>query len=245
MVTRPPMPRNSEGFSTRQLWIMGVLAGVGALLIGLSLLFHTRIPTRVSPITLHEHQPSKVLVAIKGTAASPAFLGFLAVVEPRSQVLTVVPINGESRIDGVPLYLVVSGEDAKQAAVSIASVTGVPVHSYFFLTPADLGMVLNALYYHTNHWPSVKTPDAMLTTLGYPDGHSHGWATVKLLSQIVQGLPSVSPIAASRLLGVTKTSTTNLTSYQLFLLANYIRGDTLQLGYVRQFRAPATRRNHG
>ncbi|PSR31995.1 MAG: hypothetical protein C7B46_16270 [Sulfobacillus benefaciens] len=239
------MPRVSEGFSIRYLWIMGIMAVVGALAITLSLLFHSRIPTRVSPIELREHQPSKVLVGVRGTSTDPAFFGFLAIVNPKSQVLTVVPISGKLLVHGVPLYLATAGKSAKEDASLISSATGVPFHSYFFLTASDLTMVLNALYYHTGHWPATDTPTTMLNNLGYPYGPSHGWDTVNLLSRIVQALPSVSPIAASHLLGMTKTSVTNLTSYQLFLLANYIRGDNLQLGHMADFRSHSVRRDHG
>lgn len=239
------MPRVSEGFSIRYLWIMGIMAMTGALVITLSLLLHSRIPTRVSPIELREHQPSKILVGVRGTMTEPAFFGFLAIVNPKSQVLSVVPVSGKLLVNGVPLYVATAGKTAKEDAALVSRATGVPFHSYFFLTASDLTLVLNALYYHTGHWPTRDTPSTMLNNLGYPYGPSHGWNTVNLLSRIVQTLPSVSPIAASHLLGVTKTSVTNLTSYQLFLLANYIRGDNLQLGHMADFRSYPARRHHG
>jgi hypothetical protein len=224
---------------------MGIMAMTGALVITLSLLFHSRIPTRVSPIELREHQPSKILVGVRGTMTEPAFFGFLAIVNPKSQVLSVVPVSGKLLVNGVPLYVATAGKTAKEDAALVSRATGVPFHSYFFLTASDLTLVLNALYYHTGHWPTRDTPSTMLNNLGYPYGPSHGWNTVNLLSRIVQTLPSVSPIAASHLLGVTKTSVTNLTSYQLFLLANYIRGDNLQLGHMADFRSYPARRHHG
>ncbi len=245
MSTIPATSQEARGFTRVHIWMMATLAFFGALVIGLSVVFHTRIPTRVSPIALNEHQPSKVLVAVQGSAGSPAFIGLLAVVDPHSDVLSVVPINGSIRIHGVPLYVALTGTKPKTAVTMISEATGIPIHHYFFLTATDLNMVLNALYYHTRHWPLAETPSVMASTLGYPYGKNHGWATIHLLSKIIARLPGVSPIAASHLLGVTQTSVTNLTSYQLFLLANYIRGDSLQLGYAQQYRTSSSRSHHG
>jgi hypothetical protein len=223
---------------------MAIIAGLGAIVIGLSVVFHTRIPTRVSPIALNEHQPSKVLVAVEGKTDSPAFIGLLAVVDPHSDVLSVVPIKGTTKIHGMPLYLALNGTKPKAALALISAATGIPIHRYFFMTSSDLTMVLDALYYHTRHWPKTETPAVMASTLGYPYGQTHGWAAIHLLSKIISNLPGVSPIAASHLLRVTQNSETNLTASQLFLLANYIRGDRLQLGYTSQYRTPS-RRHHG
>ncbi len=238
MGTVPTTSLGSRRFTRIQVWLMAIVAGLGAAVIGLSVVFHTRIPTRVSPITLNEHQPSKVLVAVEGSAEAPAFIGLLAVVNPHSNALSVVPIKGTTKINGMPLYLAIQGTKPKVAIRIISQATGIPIHHYFFMTAADLTLVLNALYYHARHWPKSETPSIMASTLGYPYGQDHGWKTIHLLTQIVSDLPGVSPIAASHLLGVPKTSVTNLTSYQLFLLAQYIRGEALQLGYNSQYRTP-------
>lgn len=234
----------SGRFTRFQVWLMAIIAALGAVVIGLSVVFHTRIPTRVSPIALNEHQPSKVLIAVEGTAGAPAFIGLLAVVNPHSSFLSVVPINGTTKVNGIPLYLAIAGTKPKVALRIISNATGIPIHHYFFMRAADLTLVLNALYYHTRHWPKTETPAVMAATLGYPYGQSHGWATIHLLTKIVSELPGVSPIAASHLLGVSQNSATNLTSSQLFLLAQYIRGETLQLGYPSQYRTPS-RSHHG
>jgi hypothetical protein len=128
---------------------------------------------------------------------------------------------------------------------TISTATGVPIHHYFYLTTKDLLMVMNALYYHTDHqWPKDLTPTSMLASLGYPDGVASPPAQVQLLGQMVDTLPEVNPIAAGSLLGMTKNSSTNLTAYQIFTLGNYIRGDALALGTVSQLQH-ASRRSHG
>ncbi len=245
MSTTPTTTQDGQGFTRLHIWMMGTIAFLGALIIGVSVVFNTRIPTTVNPIVLNEHQPSKVLVAVEGTPQSPAFIGLLAVVQPHSNVLSVVPINGTIRLHGVPLYLALNGKKPKVAVKLVSQATGISINHYFFLTQNDLSLVLNALYYHSRHWPTTETPAAMASTLGYPYGKSHGWATIHLLSKIVAGLPGVSPIAASHLIGVTQNSITNLTGSQLFLLGNYIRGKNLELGTVRQYRTSPSRSHHG
>ncbi|POB11466.1 hypothetical protein CO251_04800 [Sulfobacillus sp. hq2] len=237
------------GFTTRQRWVSGLIAGLGAIFVGISVMLHARIHSRISTIAINEKQPVNVLVGIRGTSQAPAFIGFLAVVRPNSQVLTVIPVNGTTLVSTVngteqPLYEVIAGETPVAATKSVSQAMGVPITHYFYFTTKDLLMVMNALYYHTNHlWPQTETPTAMLATLGYPDGAANPAGQVQLLGKIVQMLPEVTPIAAGELLGMTKNSTTNLTAYQVFALANYIRGDALKLGSLRQLRP--IRRSHG
>ncbi|MCY0881340.1 MAG: hypothetical protein OWS74_05030, partial [Firmicutes bacterium] len=97
MQTQTP-PAHTERFLYRHKRFFGLTAVAGAALLGLSVIFHTHIATKVSPIALNEHQPMKVLVAIRGTAASPAFIGFLAVLQPHSEVLTVVPLSSSATV---------------------------------------------------------------------------------------------------------------------------------------------------
>ncbi len=212
-------------------------------------MLHSRIHSRISTIAINEKQPVNVLVGIRGTPDAPAFLGFVAVVRPNSQILTVIPVSGRTVVPAAngapkPLYEAITGESPSLATKSVSTAMGVPITHYFYFTTKDLLMVMNALYYHTDHlWPQAATPASMLATLGYPDGAASPAGQVQLLGKIVDMLPEVTPIAAGGLLGMTKSSTTNLTAYQVFALANYIRGDALKLGSVSQLRRP--RRSHG
>ncbi len=242
--------KTAIGFTPRQRWFTSVLAILGAIFVVFSVALHARIHSRVSTIAINQKQPVKVLVGIRGTNANPAFIGFLAVVKPNSQFLTVVPISASAEIKGpngksVPLYTQVSQDSPATATKMISQSIHVPIHHYFYLTTKDLLLVMNALYYHANgHWPKTLTPSAMLGTFGYPDGAANPKAQVVLLSEIVNKLPEVNTLAAGELLGMAKTSKTNLTAYQVFSLANYIRGDALQLGTIKQLQHPA-RRTHG
>lgn len=238
--------QGKTGFNPLYLWMMMGLAAIGGVAIVLSLIFHPNIKTRVN--VLNQRKPMKVLVGIQGTSTNPVFIGFLAVVSPRSQVLTVVPISGRIPVvyAGVnePLYQAVSSVPAKKASLLVQQATRIPIHHYFFITPKDLMLVLHALYYHSHHWPKNQTPLTMLSTLGYPDGRIAPKKEIQLLSTIVTQLPLVNPIETSTLLTIPKTSVTNLSSYQLFLLANYIRGDALKPGNIGPYQIHR-RRSHG
>lgn len=228
---------------------MLALASAGALIIGLSMVFHARVRTIVSPIVLNEHEPLKVLVAFRGTPGTPAFVGFLGIATLRSQVLTVIPIDGGTPVAGPtgtrePLYQAVSTETPAEATRTIEAATGLTIHHYFYLPASDLTTILDALYYHSRGWPKNERPLTMLATLGYPYGRINPQPEVHLLADVITGLPSVNPLAASSLLGMIKASRTNLTSYQMFQLANYVRGDRLTVGRLDQYR-PRVRHPHG
>lgn len=216
-----------------------MLALAGAIAIAISLASHANVTSRVD--VFNQRRPMTVLVAIQGTPLQPAFISFLAVVEPQSRVLTVIPVSGETpvTVGGTrePLYLAASAVPAKETASVVSRALGIPVPRYFVITSADLQLVLHALYYHATGWPAQETPLTMLNILGYPNGRTAPSAEIRLLTEMTTRLPLVNPLAASSLLVIPKNSATNLTSYQLFLLANYIRGDSLQTGHLTRHPA--------
>jgi hypothetical protein len=86
----------------------------------------------------------------------------------------------------------------------------------------------------------------MLSVFGYPEGTVQPAKELHLIDKMIHRLPLISPIAAGALLQIPKTSVTNLTSYQLFLLANYVRGDQLVLGTLNAHHLVHEQgRNHG
>lgn len=234
------------GFRRIHILLMIAAAVVGAVLIWISLLTHPQLRSHVD--VLNTRQPMNVLVAVQGSPLDPGFLGLVAVVKPNTRVLTVIPISGETLVSvgpaKEPLYQAVSNVSPKKATQLISRASGVPINHYFFLTGQDLLLVINALYYHSPNWPKSLTPLTMLKTLGYPSGHVVGSQELKLISQVVQRVPLINPIAASSLLAITKTSVTNLTFNQLFLLANYVRGDPLRQGSAKLYQHHH-RRTHG
>jgi hypothetical protein len=233
------------GFRVLPLIVLLTVFLLGAGFIWYSLATHPAVRSRVD--VLNTRQPMNVLVGVQGTPLDPGFLGFIAVVKPNSRVLTVVPISGLTpvRVDNrkEPLYQAVSDVSAAQATRLVAHVARIPINHYFYLNANDLMLILQALYQHSPNWPPHLTPLTMLETLGYPNGRIETGKEMTLLRIMVAQLPLINPIQASSLLAIPKTAVTNLTSYQLFLLANYVRGDQLHLGSLAH-RAPR-RRFHG
>lgn len=218
---------------------------LGAAVIVYSLVTHSAVRSHVN--VLNTRQPMNVLVGVKGTPLDPGFVGFVAEVKPGSDVLNVVPISGRIPVTvnqvKEPLYQAFSDESPKKAMKLVAQWSGAPIDHYFYLNIDSLDKVLNALYYHSPHWPKQRTPLTMLEILGYPGGRIQPKPELNLMRRIVNRLPLINPIAAASLLSIPNTAQTNLTKYELFLLANYVRGDELRLSSVHRHR---TRRgSHG
>ncbi len=234
-----------SGFRRVEVLVLLLVFLAGALFVGYSL--ETRAPVASTVEVINIRKPMNVLVAVQGTPLYPGFLGFVAVVRPNSQILTVVPIPSEVPVrfnhSRMRLYQAVSDATAVQAMHLITRATHVPIDHYFYLNSADLDAILQVLYSHSPHWPANRTPLTMLKTLGYPKGRTVPSQQMRLLRTIVNQLPTINPLYAGALLGIPKTSVTNLTLNQLFVLGNYVRGDKLVQGSVTHYRH--FRRKHG
>lgn len=237
--------RMQFGFRRAQVALMLFIFVLGGVLIWYSLNTHPAIRSHVD--VLNTRRPMNVLVAVQGTPLYPGFVGFVANVKPNTRVLRVVPIPGNMTVtvNHVPeaLYEAISVASPVQAMRLVSQASGVSIRHYFYLDANDLFDLLDALYYHTPHWPSHCTPLTMLQTLGYPSGRIQPKREITLLSEMVSRLPLMNPIAAGSLLSIPRTALTNLSSYQLFLLANYVRGDELQRGTIH--RHHSARWSHG
>lgn len=233
------------GFRRAQLIALLLVFFFGALFIWYALATHPAVRSRVQ--LLNTRRPMNVLVAVQGTPLDPGFVGFVAMVQPKSQVLNVVPISGLTEVvqgrQKEPLYQAFSDAGAPMAMRLASKATGMRIDHYFYLNADDLFLILNALYAHSPNWPKTQDPLTMLKTLGYPSGRIVPRQEMRLVREIVSRLPLINPIAASALLAIPKTSLTNLSSHQLFLLANYVRGDQLRRASVHQYSH--NRRSHG
>lgn len=220
---------------------------LGAGLMWYSLVTHPEVRSRVQVIDTA--QSMNVLVGAKGNPLDPGFLGFVAHVNPNSRVLQVTPISAMTPVvvSGTKesLYQAVSDTSAKKATRLVSHAIGVPIDHYFYINGDDLMLVLDVLYNHVQNWPKTLPPLTMLQTLGYPSGQFNPKQEMKLVGLMVNRLPSLNPIAASSLLGITRTSATNLSSYELYLLAEYVRGDTLHRVPISHYTHHHPRRTHG
>lgn len=234
-----------NGFARMTVIVSLLVFVVGAIFIGYSQAIHPAAPSHVD--VLNTTHPMNVLVGVQGTPLQPGFVGFVAVVKPHSRVLNVVPLSGMTPVTTAqgpePLYQAISDTTSLNAMHLVSKASGMPIDHYFYVTGSDLSLVLNDLYYHTPNWPKADQPLTMFQTLGYPYGRTNPKEEMALLSKILNGLPLVSPLAASKLLAIPNNASTNLTTEQLFLLANYVRGD--KLVETSASRYAHTRRTHG
>ncbi len=234
-----------SGFRRIEILLLLLLFLLGAFFVGYSL--ETRAPVASHVEVINTRKPMNVLVAVQGTPLYPGFLGFVAVVKPNSQILTVVPIPSEAPVrynhTRMQLYQAVSDATPVAAMHLITRATHVPIDHYFYLNSDDLDAILQVLYSHSPHWPANRTPLTMLKTLGYPKGRTVPGQQMTLLRAIVNQLPTINPLYAGRLLAIPKTSVTNLTLNQLYVLGNYVRGDKLVQGSAKHYRH--SRRKHG
>lgn len=233
------------GFSRLFLIALVAILTAGAAFIWYSVGTHPQIRSQVA--VLNSRKPMNVLVGVQGTPLNPGFVGFVAEVRPNSQILQVVPISGRRPVhyngSSHPLYEAVSEVTPNQAMHLVADSTRIPIDHYFYIDATNLYNLLDALYYHSPHWPTHETPLTMLKILGYPGNSIHSQREMELVREMLNRLPLVSPLAAASLLSIPRTSLTNLSRHQLFLLANYVRGDALKSGTLPGHRSH--RRIHG
>lgn len=234
------------GFRRSHIVILLMVFLLGALTLWYSLATHPQVQSHFD--VLNTQQPMNVLVGVQGTPLNPGFLGFIAVVHPKSNVLTVIPISGLIPVTvnhrQESLYQAISDTTPARAARLASQASGIPIDHYFYLNSYDLTLLLDTLYNHSPNWPNQLSPLTMLQTLGYPYGRTVPKQEMKLVSMMVNRLASINPLAASSLLAIPRTAKTNLPYYELYLLADYVRGDKLQPVSPRQY-AHHLRRVHG
>jgi hypothetical protein len=222
--------RGPIGISRRQLAALLAVFVLGAAFIVYSVRTHPTIQSHVN--VLNTRQPMNVLVGVQGTPLYPGFVGFVAEVKPKSRVLNVVPISGKImvRVQGAPepLYRAVSDASPGLAMKLVSRASRVRINRYFYLDFGSLDILVSALYYDTPHWPKNQTPLTMLKILGYPGGRIQPKQEMALVREMIDRLPLVNPIKVPALFTIPNRSRTNLSRHQLFLLANYVRGDQLR-----------------
>lgn len=249
MKQAPPVA--NIGFPKPALLAMVAMALLGGIAVALSLVFHSRIHTRYLEETIRERQPHEVVVAAVGTPVAPGFVGFLVDVTNGVNQLTVTPLPGSGLVSvalkqgdppvRLPLWQAVSEVPPATAARVIASAYHLSGSYYFLTSTQNLLTILDALANHATGGDQLGSVTSMLETLGYPDGTVHPARELQLLAAMIRTLPRLNPLVASSLLTVTKTSHTNLSGYQMFQLANVVRGDSFRLGQL----PAAVRSSHG
>lgn len=222
---KPPTVASVPTFASRLVWGLVAAVVIGAALLVLSVVRPNRGVDELA------ETPRVVLVAMSGTPDQPGFAGFLAILNPSSRVVKVVPVPGTLPVVTAkdPLW----SEAPRLAPKQIASVVGrdlhIPVSGYFIVDAPEAQAVLAALTASAPGWPPELTSDQLLRSLGWPYGVPGAQGQLKALEAIITGLPELPPSQNPVLNVALKASHTNLSLYQMFMLATYIRGDTLQL----------------
>lgn len=203
---------------------IGAIAIVGALLLGISIARPNHVPQAIS-------NPHAVLVAITGENGQPGFAGFLAIINPNSRNLSVVPIPGTLMAGPghTPLWVTANGTSPRQVTAAISRQIHQPITGYFVLDYQATEAVLNELDKGSPDWPKKLTPANTLALLGWPDGTPSQHGQFQALQAIITFLPELPSNQTNLFHLVLQGSKTNLSIYQMFMLATYIRGDNLVL----------------
>jgi hypothetical protein len=174
--------------------------------------------------------PRTVLVAVQGNAAEPGFAGFLAHISPNSRIVTVTPVSGTlpGPAPTDPLWSQAASMTAAQLAGTVAHDSGRVVSGYFVIQVATLQQMLTALSDYVPDWPKRLTPAATLRVIGWGQKASPHRA-LYAMEAIIQGLPALEDSQNALQKSVLSASATNLSAYQMFMLATYIRGGTLRM----------------
>jgi hypothetical protein len=204
-------------------WLLALAVG-GAVWLGLSL---ARGPHNLAGLGV---EPRTVLVAVQGTAADPGFAGFLAFINPNSRLLTVSPVSAAWPLSapGDPLATDAAYVPASALARAVARDAHLHLSGYFIIRVDALSQVLAALAHNVPDWPRGLTPTRTLQTLGW-NGSARPDRALATFKAIIAGLPQLENSQNAVQRSVLTQSRTNLSLYQMFMLATYIRGDALRM----------------
>ncbi|MCL8207028.1 MAG: hypothetical protein K6V97_03000 [Actinomycetia bacterium] len=222
---KPPTVASVPTFASRLLWGLVAAVLVGAVLLVLSVVRPNRGVDELA------ETPRVVLVAMSGTPEQPGFAGFLAILNPASRVVKVVPVPGTLPVvaPSDPLWSEAPRLTPRQIAAVVGRDLHIPVSGYFIVDAPEAQAVLSALAASAPGWPAHLTSDQLLRALGWPYGIPGAQGQLDALQAIITGLPELPPSQDPLLNVALKASHTNLSLYQMFMLATYIRGDTLEL----------------
>jgi hypothetical protein len=173
-------------------------------------------------------EPRSVLVAVQGTPSDPGFTGFLAFINPDSRVLTIKPVNASwpYRAPGDPLATDAAHVPAAALAAAVARDAHVKLSGYFVIRVDALQEVLRVLARQAPSWPPTLTPEKTLAAIGWR-GTANPRRALSAFKAIIAGLPELDTSQTTVERSVLAASRTNLSVYQVFMLATYIRGDAL------------------
>lgn len=172
-----------------------------------------------------------VLVAVVGETGQPGFAGFVAHIDPNGRDLGVIPVSGllPAQRPGDPLWTDAGLLSGPALLRAVRRDTHLNVQGYFLVNIGATEAVLQALNQDSPGWPKALAPDLVLKDLGWPYGQAARRHELLVLSDIVTYLPELASNQTPLLQTVLQGSETNLSTYEMFELATYIRGDTLQL----------------
>ena len=221
---RPPAPEPVRWGRRLAAWLLGV-AVLGALALGVS------VSGPNPAIATGSDIPGLVLVAVVGLPGQPGFAGFIAHIDPNGRNLGVIPVPGSLAAEspGDPLWADAGQLSGSALTAAVRRDTGLRVSGYYLINIGATQAVLEALDQGSQDWPKALAPDLALKELGWPYGQPSRRHELAVLSDIVTYLPELAPNQTTLLTNVMKGSTTNLSAYQLFMLATYIRGENLRL----------------
>lgn len=222
----------TAAFGRRLLVWLGVAALVGAV-------FLIRSGAIPKPQTVAvTTKPQVMLFAILGSEQSttgPGLIAFLSVITPNARDLIVLPISGNTRTaSGESLTQFAQQATPPEIAGEIARLAHAHINGYLMFDSDFAEQVLTLLWDNAQSWPVSLTPTQALEQLGWPRSRPNR-NQLGILQDIIGSVPELSMGSQSLLAAkVLETSQTDLSAYQMFLLATFVRGERLVIQPLRK-----------
>jgi len=238
---KPESPAKSLNVRTDPLrwgrrFLFGMLAAavVGAATLVVSV---SRNPAMASQTTT----PQYVLVAVKGVADEPGFVGFLVHIMPDRRTLGIMPIPGTYRgPDGQVLWVSAADMSGPQLVRAVYRDTHIRAGGYFTVS-ANTATVMFSFLSAVPDWPAALKDSP--NDVGVPTAlYKLGWEPAQaglvptraeklaVLTDVMTDLSELPGYQIAQLQSLVFAGhPTNLSEIQLFILGNVIRGYNLEM----------------
>lgn len=177
--------------------------------------------------------PHVILIAARGgpnSATGEGITAFLWVITPGARSVGIVPVPGNLRMPkGGTLASVGSTAPAREIFTRVESWSHTKLYGYLVVDADTVQQALLDLWQNAPTWPSALPPSIALQDLGWPDSTSNPTVQLQLLQEIIQDIPELGDSQTALAGEMLQGARTNLSAYQMFILATYLRDQHLVL----------------
>lgn len=205
------------------LWLTTLALLAAGAVIGAGTASHTTDPT----IT----QPKALLVAVRGTtqdALGPGLAAFIAVIEPQGRRIGVIRVPGNLPTPtGEHLAALAPTVPPDVIADNVAQDMQINLSGYVVFDAEAVQDAFTTLATETPGWPTDISPQQALAELGWPNSRTSAGNQLHILRMLILNAPMIRHGTNLLVARVLEGTSTDLSPYEIFLLATYINDEKL------------------